>query len=138
VLWVKSFHIVFMVAWFAGLFYLPRLYVYHCEAAAGAEYQRFCIMERRLYAIMTIGMIGTWLFALWLLWLVPGYLQQGWLHAKLALAVLLSGYHGWLKTHMKAFAAGTNTRDGRFYRLINEVPVLFLIAMVVLVVVKPF
>jgi len=137
-LWIKALHIVFMVAWFAGLFYLPRLFVYHCEVGDAEGHQRFCTMERRLYGLTTISMLGTWIFGLWLLALAPGYLQQGWLHAKLALVLALSGYHGWLKTRVRAFAGQRNTRSARFYRIMNEVPALALLAIVILVVVKPF
>lgn len=137
-LWIKAFHIIFMVTWFAGLFYLPRLFIYHLEAGNPTEQQRFCIMERKLYAIMTIGMLLTWSFGIWLLSLLPAYLQQGWMQAKLALVVALSGYHGWLKVSLRRFAAGTNARSGRFWRWANEVPALVLVAAVILVTVKPF
>jgi protoporphyrinogen IX oxidase len=138
-LWIKAFHVIFMVSWFAGLFYLPRLFVYHCDVHDAEGHTRFCIMERRLYAIMTIGMVGTWLFAIAMLAMYPGFLKTGgWLHAKIALAVLLSGYHGWLKTRVRSFAAKTNAYSPRFYRWINEVPAVFLVAMVILVIVKPF
>lgn len=139
-LWVKSLHIIFVVSWFAGLFYLPRLFVYHTQVAADAktEHDRFCIMERKLYAISTIAMVAAWIFGLWLLWLVPGFLSQGWLHAKLLLALALSGYHGWLKATLRRFAARSNTRSETFYRAINEVPAVILLIVVPLVVVKPF
>lgn len=138
-LWVKAFHIVFVVSWFAGLFYLPRLFVYH--AAIGDDtrgHARFCVMERRLYAISLIGMLGTWIFGIWLLLQQPGYLHSGWLHAKLALVIALSGYQGWLKAGLRRFAQGANRHSERFWRIANEVPALLLIAIVVLVVVKPF
>lgn len=137
-LWVKAIHVFFVVAWFAGLFYLPRLFVYHADTADDSGHERFCVMERRLYAITTLGMVGTWVFGLWLLWLVPGYLQMGWLHAKLALVLGLSAYHGWLKTRVRAFAARRNTRSARFYRIANEAPAVVLLAVVILVIVKPF
>jgi protoporphyrinogen IX oxidase len=137
-LWIKAFHVIFVVAWFAGLFYLPRLFVYHCEVSDEAGHRRFCVMERRLYVMTTIGMAGTWIFGIWTLLLVPGYLQAGWLHAKLVLVVALSGYNGWLKTRLRAFAEGRNDRPARFYRIANEVPALFLVAIVILVTVKPF
>jgi putative membrane protein len=137
-LWVKAFHIVFVVAWFAGLFYLPRLFVYHTQVGAEAEHARFCVMERKLYGLMTLAMIGTWVFGVWLVLLTPGLLQMGWLHAKLTLVVLLSGYHGWLKLNLRRFAAQRNTRSEKFWRIANEVPALALIAVVILVVVKPF
>ena len=137
-LWIKAFHIFFVVSWFATLFYLPRLLVYHCEVTDEAGHQRFCLMEQRLYTMGNIAMIGTWVFGIALLTLMPGYLHMGWLHAKLTLVLALSGYHGWLKGRLRAFASKTNTRDARFYRLINEVPAVALLAIVILVVVKPF
>jgi putative membrane protein len=137
-LWIKAFHIIFVVAWFAGLFYLPRLFVYHVDTSDEAGHQRFCTMERKLYAITTIGMLGTWIFGVWMLMQVPGYMQAGWLHAKLTLVLLLSGYHGWLKTRVRAFAEQRNTKSARYYRFMNEVPALILVAVVILVVVKPF
>ncbi len=138
-LWIKAFHVIFVVSWFAGLFYLPRLFVYHCEVQDAVGLARFGVMERKLYAIMTVGMIGTWLLGLTMIVLNPGYLHSGgWLHVKIALVVLLSGYHGWLKTCVRRFAANVNRRSARFYRWINEVPALLLIAIVILVIVKPF
>jgi protoporphyrinogen IX oxidase len=137
-LWIKAFHVIFVVAWFAGLFYLPRLFVYHVDARDQVGHERFCVMERRLYGITTIGMLGTWIFGLWLLWLAPAFLQMGWLHAKLALVLALSGYHGWLKTRVRAFSQQRNDKSARYYRIANEVPALALVAIVVLVIVKPF
>lgn len=137
-LWVKAFHVFFVVAWFAGLFYLPRLFVYHTQVKAADEHARFVIMERRLYAMTTIGLVGTWLFGLAMIVIAPSYLQMGWLHAKLTLVVLLSGYHGWLKAHLRRFAAGENRQSERFWRIANEVPAVLLLAVLVLVIVKPF
>ncbi|MBA4284170.1 MAG: protoporphyrinogen oxidase HemJ [Xanthomonadaceae bacterium] len=138
-LWLKSFHVIFMVSWFAALFYLPRLFVYHCDVTAETEHTRFCIMERKLYNIGLIAMIGTWVFAVALLAANPGYFQSGgWLHLKILLAVILSGYYGWLKGLTRKFAAKANTRSHKFYRLINEIPAVLLVAMVILVIVKPF
>ena len=136
--WIKAAHIIFVVAWFAGLLYLPRLFVYHCEVKNSDEHARFCLMEKRLYMMTNIGIAGTWIFGLWTLMLMPGYMQSGWLHAKLTLVLLLSGYHGWLKGRVRAFAGGTNDKTARFYRIANEVPALLLVAIVILVVVKPF
>lgn len=136
---IKAFHIILVVAWFAGLFYLPRLFVYHTEVVNEIEHKRFCVMERKLYTITTIGLVGTWVFGIWTLLLGPEvYLKMGWLHAKLALVFALSGYHGWLKGRIRAFAARKNTHSAKFYRWINEVPAVILIAVVLLVVVKPF
>lgn len=136
-LWVKAFHVISMVTWFAGLFYLPRLFVYHLQVQNDAEHQRFCTMERRLYGIMSIGMGLTWLFGIWLLALNPGFLKMGWLQLKLALVIALSGYGGWLKASMRRFHARTETRSARFWRIANEVPALVLIGAVILVIVKP-
>ncbi|MGH8446460.1 MAG: protoporphyrinogen oxidase HemJ [Solimonas sp.] len=139
-LWLKAFHLFFVIAWFVGLFYLPRLFVYHAEAAGDdASHQRFVIMERRLYAMTTIGMIGTWLLGIALLLSGPEvYMKAGWLHAKLTLVLILSGYHGWLKTRLRAFAEQRNTKSAKFYRMMNEVPTLLLLGVLILVIVKPF
>lgn len=137
-LWVKALHIVFMVTWFAGLFYLPRLYVYHAEATSREVRDTLAVMARRLYVIMSVGMLGTWVFGLWLLHLAPGWLQGGWLHAKLTLVVLLSGYHGWLKFSLRRIVAGEGRHGPRFWRWANEVPALFLLLIVLLAVTKPF
>ena len=137
-LWIKAFHVIFMVTWFAGLFYLPRLFIYHLQAATTDEQARFCVMERKLYAIMTIGMVLTWIFGIALLTLVPDYLRMGWMHAKLTLVIALSGYHGWLKVNLRRFAAGNRPHSDRFWRWANEVPAVVLIAAVILVIVKPF
>jgi len=138
-LWLKAFHLFFIVAWFVGLFYLPRLFVYHVDVNHPDEHQRFCVMERRLYAMTTIGMIGTWIFGLTTLFAGPDiYMKAGWLHTKLLLVLVLSGYHGWLKTRVRAFAQKRNTKSARFYRVMNEVPSVLLLAIVLLVVLKPF
>jgi protoporphyrinogen IX oxidase len=137
-LWVKSLHIVFMVTWFAGLFYLPRLFVYHALASDAASLERFKLMERRLYwGIMTPGAVLTIAFGLWL-WL--GWFRDagGWLHAKLALVALLVAYHAWCARLLRAFAAGRNTRSHVWLRWFNEVPFAILLATVLLVVLKPF
>lgn len=138
-LWIKALHIISMVCWFAGLFYLPRLFVYHSLSEDAASRERFCTMERKLYrAIMGPAMIATLVFGIWLITLIPGYLQQGWLHAKLALVVILIGYHHMCGAQVKRFARGENGRSHVFYRWFNEIPVLILLAIVILVVVKPF
>jgi len=140
-LWVKAFHIVFMVTWFAGLFYLPRLFVYHamCEDAPGRE--RFKIMERKLYfGIMTPGAVLTVVFGLWMLfdYALAQYAGGLWLHVKLLLVVLLIAYHVYCGKLLAAFKHDRNTHSHVFYRWLNELPVVFLIAVVVLTVVKPF
>jgi putative membrane protein len=136
-LWVKSFHLVFIVTWFAGLFYLPRLFVYHAMASDREGIERFKVMERKLYyGIMTPGGVLGIAFGLWL-WLGFG-ISGGWLHAKLALVLLLIGYHLWCGRLLKDFAADRNTRSHVWFRWFNEVPVVLLIGVVVLAVVKPF
>ncbi|GAB4357829.1 MAG: protoporphyrinogen oxidase HemJ [Gammaproteobacteria bacterium] len=140
-LWIKAFHVIFMVTWFAGLFYLPRLFVYHamCEDEPGRE--RFKIMERKLYyGITTPGMLLTVGFGVWLLFAYAweAYKTMGWLHAKLLLAVLLIAYHLYCGHLVKVFRDDRNRHSHVFYRWFNEVPVLFLVGMVVLVLVKPF
>ena len=137
-LWVKALHIFFVVSWFASLLYLPRLFVYHCEVTDEAGHARFATMERKLYAMGLMAMLGTWAFGIWLLLLEPALLQAHWLHAKLTLVLLLSGYQGWLKAQVRRFAARQNTHSHRYWRIVNEVPALFLIAILILVVVKPF
>ena len=136
-LWVKAFHIVFMVTWFAGLFYLPRLFVYHANTQDEAGRARFKIMERKLYfGIMTPGALLTIAFGMWL-WL--GYGVSGaWLHAKLLLVAVLIGYHLWCGKLVTDFKHDRNRRSHVWYRWFNEFPVLILIAVVILVVVKPF
>jgi putative membrane protein len=137
-LWVKALHIVFMVTWFAGLFYLPRLFVYHAAAADRISIERFKLMERRLFwGIMTPGAALTIAFGLWL-WLGWFRGAGAWLHAKLALAVLLVVYHAWCWRLVRDFAADGNRRSARWFRWYNEVPTVILLATVILVVVKPF
>jgi protoporphyrinogen IX oxidase len=135
--WIKAFHLVFMVPWFGGLFYLPRLFVYHALAEDAASRERFKIMERKLYyGIMTPGAVLTIAFGLWL-WLGYG-LSGGWLHAKLALVALLVAYHLWCGRLLKSFKQDRNTHSHVWYRWFNEFPVVVLIAVVILAVVKPF
>ncbi len=136
-LWLKAFHIIAMVTWFAGLFYLPRLFVYHADARDALGCERFCIMERRLFAIMTVGAVATIAFGAALLAATPASLAMPWMHAKLALVALLIGYHGYCYRLNRAFAEGRNVHTGKWYRLFNEIPSLLLIGIVVLVVVKP-
>lgn len=139
-LWVKAFHIIAMVCWFAGLFYLPRLFVYHaaCDDQPGRD--RFKIMERKLYrGITTPSMVATLIFGFWLISYNPsGYMSQGWLHAKLFLVLLLVGYHFYCGHLVKVFQQDQNQRSHVFYRWFNEMPVLVLVAVVVLASVKPF
>jgi putative membrane protein len=137
-LWVKSLHIVFMVTWFAGLFYLPRLFVYHAQAQDTISIERFKLMERKLYfGIMTPGAVLTIAFGLWL-WLGYG-ISGGWLHAKLLLVAILVAHHVWLGKLMLDFRHDRNRHGDVFYRWINEIPALpVLIGAVLLVVFKPF
>jgi len=136
-LWVKAFHIIFMVTWFAGLFYLPRLFVYHALAMDRTSIDRFKTMERRLFfGIMTPGAVLTIVFGLWL-WLGYG-ISGGWLHAKLALVAILVGYHTYCGRLLADFKYDRNRREHVFYRWLNELPVIILIGIVILAVVKPF
>lgn len=139
-LWIKALHIISIVCWFAGLFYLPRLFVYHTSSADAASRERFCLMERKLYrGIMMPAMIASLVFGIGLLSMNPGLLKgAGWLHAKLTLVFLLIGYHHVCGAQIKRFARGEPGCSETFYRWFNEIPVLFLIAIVILVVVKPF
>lgn len=136
-LWIKAFHVVFMVTWFAGLFYLPRLFVYHAMTTDAAGSERFKLMERKLYyGIMTPGAVLTIAFGLWL-WLAYDF-GGGWLHAKLALVLVLMAYHLYCGKLLGDFKHDRNRHGHVFYRWLNEFPVLLLIAIVVLAVVKPF
>ena len=139
--WTRALHVIAVISWMAGLLYLPRLYVYHCEAQPGGEADRMLkTMERRLLrAIMTPAMVATFLFG-GLLLATPGVVDwsQGWIHAKLALVVLLAAFHGMMARWRRDFEAGRNHRPARFYRVANEVPTLLMIGIVVLVLVRPF
>lgn len=137
-LWLKAFHVVSVVMWFAGLFYLPRLYVYHVAATDRPGIERFQVMERRLFVMMTIGGALTALFGISMLVAAPGLLTFGWIHVKLTLVAVLIGYHVWCYLLMLSLRNGTNTRSQRWFRMFNEFPTLLLIAIVVLAVVKPF
>ena len=136
--WIKAWHVIFMVTWFAGLFYLPRLFVYHATTTDTAGIERYRVMETRLFAIMTIGAVLTAAFGAWLIALNPALLDAGWLRAKLALVVLLIGYHAWVGRLVREFAAGRNAHSARWYRWFNEVPGLLLIGIVLLAVARPF
>jgi putative membrane protein len=136
-LWLKAFHVVFVVTWFAGLFYLPRLFVYHVSATDPIGRARFAVMERRLFVMMTIGGALAVLFGILMIQLAPGYMTQGWLHAKLSLVLLVIGYHIWCRSLMQALRDERNHHSERWFRLFNEVPTVLLIAIVILAVVKP-
>jgi len=136
-LWVKALHVIFMVTWFAGLFYLPRLFVYHADCEDQPGHERFVVMERKLYAIMTIGAVLTAVFGLWLIaaWHWP--LTETWLQVKLLLVIALLGYHLYCGKLVKQFRLRQNTRSGVFYRWFNEFPALILTAVVFLAVLRP-
>lgn len=137
--WIKAAHIIAMVVWMAGLFYLPRLFVYHADAELGSDKsETFKVMERRLKAaIMLPAMIATWVLGLALAWLANWW-SSPWFIAKVCLVLVLSGFDSWLSARMREFAEDANTRPARTYRIVNELPTLLLIAIVVLVVIKPF
>lgn len=141
--WSKSLHIISMVAWMAGLFYLPRIFVYHVEEAGIDEHldRVFGTMERKLLTvIMTPAMIATWVFGIILI-LTPGVVdlaRDGWLHVKLVFVLILTWFHFWLAARRRDFATGVNRRSGRRYRLMNEIPTLALVVIVVMVIVRPF
>lgn len=136
VLWIKAFHIIFMVTWYAGLLYLPRLYVYHAQCDDDPGHERFCVMEKKLFFIMSIGAVLTILFGVWLL-LAYGF-SGGWLHLKLLLVLVLIVYHLYCLRINYIFSSRQNRRSHTFYRWFNEIPAVILIAVVILVVVKPF
>ena len=137
--WLLAFHIIAVIAWMAGMLYLPRLFVYHCDAEPGSpQSETFKVMERRLLkAIINPAMVVTWVLGLWLAW-DGGWFTSGWLHAKIALVVVMSGVHAFLARCVREFAADQNRRSSKFYRFINEVPTALLIGIVILAVVKPF
>lgn len=140
-LWVKAFHIIFMVTWFAGLFYLPRLFVYHALCTDQPGNERFKIMERKLFfGIMTPGAVLTLLFGIWMLmdYAWQTYSTNGWLHAKLALVLVLAAYHVYCGKLLLDFKHERNRKSHVYYRWFNEFPVLLLIFIVILAVVKPF
>ena len=138
ILWLKAFHIVFVVTYFAGLFYLPRLFVYHASATDTVSLERFVVMERRLYGITHMGGALAVLFGIGMVVMQPAYLHVGWLQVKLPLVVLLLVYQTWCKRLLVAFREGRNTHTQRWYRWFNEAPALLLIAIAILAVVKPF
>lgn len=137
-LWIKAFHILFVTSWFAGLFYLPRIFVNLAQETDATAKARLLLMARKLFGFMTILAIPAVLLGIWLwmaYWMIPG---QGWLHAKILLVVLIIGYHHACGVLLKKFEQGRNTRSHVFYRWFNEVPVILLLAVAILVVVKPF
>ena len=137
--WIKAFHVISVIAWMAGMFYLPRLFVYHTEAAPGsAESERFQVMEKKLLrVIINPAMIATWVFGLTLAIVTEAY-REHWFQAKFALVLIMSGVHGYLAGRVRAFAQDRNDKPARFYRMLNEVPPLLMAVIVILVIVKPF
>jgi putative membrane protein len=137
--WIKALHVIAVIAWMAGMLYLPRLFVYHCDAEIGSKQsETFKVMERRLLkAIINPAMTVTWLAGLYLAW-AGNWFSAGWLHGKLLLVIAMSGLHGFLARCVKDFAADRNLRSQKFYRIINEIPTILMIGIVILVVVKPF
>jgi len=138
-LWIKALHVIAVISWMAGMLYLPRLFVYHCEAEIGSKQsETFKVMERRLLkGIINPAMIVTWLVGLYLAWAGHWYLS-GWFHLKLLLVLVMSAVHGFFVRYVRAFAADKNQRSQKFYRIINEVPTVLMILIVVMVIVKPF
>lgn len=136
-LWVKALHVIFMVTWFAGLFYLPRLFVYHASTTNAATIDTFKIMERKLFAIATMGAVLTLVFGFAVLLWIPVYIQQTWFLLKLALVVALIAYHVWCWRLMGTFRRDENRHSHVWYRWFNEVPVLMLFGIVILVIVRP-
>lgn len=138
-LWLKAFHIIAVIAWMAGMLYLPRLFVYHCETEPGsAEYERFVTMERKLMRIIiNPSMVAVWVLGLLLVETLQAW-SSGWFHGKLALVILLSGMHGMFSRWRRDFERNENRRNQRFFRIVNEVPAVLMMLIVILVVVKPF
>lgn len=138
-LWLKAFHIIAVIAWMAGMLYLPRLFVYHCETTPGTpEYDRFVLMERKLMRIIiNPSMIAVWVLGLLLVETLQAW-SAGWFHAKLALVITLSGFHGMFSRWRRDFERGENRKNQRFFRIVNEVPAVLMMLIVILVVVKPF
>jgi len=138
--WVKALHVISVIAWMAGLLYLPRLFVYHVDAEKGSvQSETFKVMERRLFrAIMTPAMIASWLFGLTMVAMGAVDWSQGWVWLKAALVLLLSGFHAIMARRLRGFATDTNTKPARYYRFMNEVPTLFMIGIVIAVIARPF
>lgn len=139
-LWIKSLHIISMIAWMAAMLYLPRLFVYHAQSEKGSDQsETFKIMERRLLRfIANPAMISTWLFGILLVIANPAVFQGGWMHAKFTCVILLSAVHGILAKNTKKFAADANVKSPRYFRILNEIPTILMVVIVIMVVVKPF
>jgi putative membrane protein len=139
ILWIKALHVISVIAWMSGMFYLPRLFVYHTETEPGSvASERFKVMERRLLrAIINPSMIATWVFGLTLAWLTAAY-KEHWLQMKFLLVIAMSGLHGYFAGRVRAFAQDRNDKPARFYRILNEVPPVLMVFIVILVIVQPF
>lgn len=137
--WIKAAHVISIIAWMAGMLYLPRLFVYHADTPAGSDKsETFKVMERRLLrGIINPAMVASWIFGLWLAWVGFGF-SGGWLHAKLTAVLILSGVHGYLSGAVRKFGEDRNTKTARHWRIVNEVPTVLMIVIVILVIVKPF
>ncbi len=137
--WVKAVHVIAIISWMAGMLYLPRLFIYHCDAPKGSQQsETFKVMEQRLLRIiMNPAMVIAWVLGVWLAWKAQ-FFTSGWFHAKLTLALLLSGVHGYFSAAVRAFAEDRNTKPTRHWRIVNEAPTLLMIGIVILVIVKPF
>ena len=137
--WLKAFHVIAVIAWMAGMLYLPRLFVYHCAAPAGSvQSETFKVMERRLLSfIINPAMVVAWVLGLWLAF-NGNWFTSGWLHAKLACVLALSALHGYFAGAVRAFAEDRNAHSSRHWRIMNEAPTVLMIAIVILVIVKPF
>ncbi len=138
--WIKALHIISVIAWMAGMLYLPRLFVYHAGAKTGSELsETLKIMERRLLrGIINPAMAATFVFGIWMILLNPDIMHHGFMHAKLGLVLLMVGIHGFLAKCRRHFADGRNSHTARFYRILNEAPTVLLILIVILIVVRPF
>lgn len=138
--WLKALHLIAVIAWMAGMLYLPRLFVYHAAAAHGSELsETFKVMEQRLLRlIMNPAMIATFILGIWMLAENPALLREPFMHAKLTLVLLMTGVHGWLAKLLRDFAADANRHSQKFYRVLNEVPTVLMIGIVILIIVRPF
>lgn len=137
--WIKAVHVIAVISWMAGMLYLPRLFIYHCDAEKGSvQSETFKVMERRLLTIiMNPAMVIAWAVGLWLAW-TGGHFREPWFHAKFALVLLLSGAHGYFSAAVRAFSEDRNEKPPRHWRMVNEVPTVLMVLIVILVIVKPF
>lgn len=138
--WLRALHIISIIAWMAGMLYLPRLFVYHADAEKGSEIsEKFKIMEKRLLKIiMAPASVAAWVFGGLMIWANPAMMSDGWIHVKLLCVVLMTGLHHVFMKYVKIFAADNNTKSAKFYRIMNEVPTVLMIIIVIMAVVQPF